>query len=63
MILSLPVNPLAARIALMTASVPELTKRLTSMDGMSSLINSAKITSFSVGAPKVNPFLQDSITF
>lgn len=45
------VYPLATRIALITASVPELTRRLTSMDGISSASNSAICTSCSVGAP------------
>ena len=35
----------------MTASVPELTRRLTSMEGMSSLSSSAISTSRAVGAP------------
>ena len=38
---SRPVNPRARRMALMVASVPELTKRTSSIDGMSSVTRRA----------------------
>jgi len=47
----LPVYPLARRIALIVASVPEFTIRTISMDGTMSTIVSAIVTSSSVGAP------------
>ena len=58
MILSLPVNPLAARIALIVASVPELTIRIISIDGTQSLTSCASSFSLPVGAPKVRPSKQ-----
>ena len=51
MILSFPVNALAKRIPLMTASVPEFTKRTLSIPGKASQTIFAKIISFSVDAP------------
>ena len=38
-------------MALMQASVPELTSRIISMEGTHSFTSSASSTSFSVGAP------------
>mgnify|MGYP000684065819 CR=1 FL=1 len=55
-ILSLPVKPRARRIALMVASVPELTIRTCSIDGTISITFSAILISSSVGAPKERPF-------
>jgi len=49
------VNPRATRIALITASVPELTRRIFSMEGKAFRIISASVTSSSVGAPKLVP--------
>ena len=51
MILSLPVKPLAARTALITASVPELTIRIISTQGTISEISSAISTSKAVAVP------------
>ena len=42
-------------MALMVASVPELTIRTISMDGISSRIMAARVFSLPVGAPKVSP--------
>jgi hypothetical protein len=56
MILFFPLAPLAKRKALMTASVPELVKRILSMKGSLSNINEASSFSFFVGAPKLEPF-------
>ena len=50
-----PVAPRARRTALIVASVPELTKRIISMDGTSFETFSASRTSSSVGAPKDVP--------
>ena len=50
-----PVAPRAKRMALMAASVPELTNRTMSMLGMCFKISSASSTSRSVGAPKEKP--------
>ncbi len=55
MILLRPVAPRARRMALMPASVPELTRRIISIDGTWRMISSASSTSRSVGAPKLNP--------
>ena len=63
MILFLPVYPLAARTALMTASVPEFTMRTISTDGTMLQISLAISTSASVAAPKLKPLRQASITF
>ncbi len=46
-----PVAPRARRMALMVASVPELTKRTISIDGTIFTTRSARRTSSSVGAP------------
>jgi len=51
MILLRPVAPRARRMALMAASVPELTSRTISSEGTSRTISSASSTSRSVGAP------------
>jgi hypothetical protein len=42
-------------MALMVASVPEFTSRTFSMEGKALAIISARITSFSVDAPKLVP--------
>jgi hypothetical protein len=55
MILSLPVNARARRIALMAASVPELTKRIISIEGIAPQIIAASLVSNSVAAPKLVP--------
>ncbi len=55
MILLRFVKPRARRIALMVASVPELTMRTSSMDGTSSMILRATTVSISVGAPNDRP--------
>ena len=55
MILSRPVKPRAARSALITASVPELTMRTISTEGTMVQICSAISTSRSVAAPKLSP--------
>ena len=52
---SRPVKPRARRIALIVASVPELTKRTSSIEGMSSMTRRASRVSSSVGAPKLKP--------
>ena len=62
MILSLPVNPLASRTALIQASVPEFTKRILSILGTMDTANSAILVSISVGIPKLVPFLAFSMT-
>jgi hypothetical protein len=51
MILSLPVDARARRMALMAASVPELTKRSRSIEGIASVISSPRSTSCGFGAP------------
>jgi hypothetical protein len=56
MILLRPVNPRASRMALIVASVPELTMRTSSIDGTSSMIRRATMVSISVGAPNDRPF-------
>ena len=48
-------KPRASRMALMVASVPELTSRTISMEGTASMIASARSISRSVGAPKLVP--------
>ena len=55
---SRPVKPRARRMALIDASVPELTMRTISIDGTASTINSASCVSRSVGAPKLAPLQQ-----
>ena len=55
MILCRSVKARARRMALMVASVPEFTRRTFSMDGTASAIISARMTSFSVEAPKLVP--------
>jgi hypothetical protein len=55
MILSRPVKARATRTALMAASVPELTKRTRSSDGINSRTRSPSWTSSSLGAPKLVP--------
>ena len=55
MTLSRPVNPRATRMALMAASVPELTRRSISMEGTAPATSSASSTSPPVGAPKLAP--------
>ena len=45
----------ATRTALIAASVPELTKRTRSIDGISARTFSPSFTSSSVGAPKLVP--------
>ena len=47
-----PVNALAKRIPLKTASVPEFTKRTLSIPGKASHTILANLISFSVDAPK-----------
>ena len=54
-ITSRPVKPRARRMALIVASVPELTSRTFSIEGTASMINSASSLSASVGAPKLVP--------
>ena len=49
-------------MALITASVPELTIRTISSDGITSVISSAICTSLSVAAPKLSPFSHALIT-
>ena len=48
--------PRARRMALIVASVPELTSRTFSIDGTASMTRSASSLSASVGAPKLVPF-------
>jgi len=55
MILSRFVAALATRTALMAASVPELTNRTRSIDGISIATRCANRVSSSVGAPKLVP--------
>src|SRR3990172_2094917 len=56
MIFSRPVQPRARRIALIVASVPLLTMRTFSIDGIAFLMSVAICVSISVGAPKLKPF-------
>jgi hypothetical protein len=58
--MSRPVNPRAARIALIVASVPELTIRIFCIEGYIFMIISASSTSSGQGAPKLVP---DEIVF
>ena len=53
--LSRPVAARATRIALIAASVPELTKRTRSIDGISIATRCAELGLESVGAPKLVP--------
>jgi hypothetical protein len=55
MILSRPVNARATRTQDMLASVPLLTIRTFSIDGIQLQINSAKSTSRGFGIPKLKP--------
>ena len=55
MIVSRPVKPRASRIALIVASVPELTIRTSSIDGISLQIRRATSVSITVGAPNERP--------
>ena len=50
-------NARATRAALIAASVPELTKRTISIDGISARTRSASVCSSAVGAPKLVPRL------
>ena len=52
-----PVAARATRTVLMAASVPELTNRIRSIEGMSFATRSASRVSSSVGAPKLVPFV------
>ena len=52
---SRPVKPRATRVALIVASVPELTMRTISTDGTASHTSFAISTSRAVGAPKLVP--------
>jgi hypothetical protein len=54
-ILSRLVAARATRTALIAASVPELTKRTRSIDGISIVTRRARRVSSSVGAPKLVP--------
>ena len=51
-----PVNPRASLTALIAASVPEETRRTSSMEGTASTISSASSTSRSVGGAERGPF-------
>ena len=62
MIFSFPVYPLASLIALIHASVPELTNLILSILGTIETARSAIFVSISVGMPKEVPFLAFSIT-
>ena len=53
---SLLVYPLASRIAVIVASVPELTSLIICMDGKYFFIVSANSSSILVGTPKDKPF-------
>jgi hypothetical protein len=52
---SRPVAARATRTALIAASVPELTKRTRSIDGISARTRSPSATSSGLGAPKLVP--------
>jgi hypothetical protein len=54
-ILGLPVNPRASRIALIVASVPELTSRIRSTGATRPMISAASRLSAGVGAPNDRP--------
>ncbi|MCY1186698.1 hypothetical protein D9M73_275940 [compost metagenome] len=58
--MSLPVKPLASLMALIVASVPELTIRIFSMEGMRVAINVASLFSCKVGNPKLVPLMMAS---
>ena len=62
MILSLPVYPRANRIALIAASVPELTNLIFSMYLWLESMSVANSFSNRVGAPKLLPLDTDSVT-
>ena len=62
MILSRPVKPRASRIAVIVASVPELTRRTISSEGSNRHSVSANSTSSSVGAPNDRPSAARSCT-
>ncbi|CFN67672.1 Uncharacterised protein [Bordetella pertussis] len=62
MILWRPVAPRARRMAVMVASVPELTRRTCSSDGRRAISISASSTSASVGAPNDRPWTAASCT-
>ena len=55
MMRSRPVKARATRTALIAASVPELTKRTRSIDGISVRTRSPSSTSRALGAPKLVP--------
>ena len=55
MILARPVKPRASRIALIVASVPELTSRSRSTASTRPMISAASSVSVGVGAPKDSP--------
>ncbi len=55
MMRSRPVNARATRTALIAASVPELTKRTRSIDGISARTRSPSSCSSGLGAPKLVP--------
>ena len=46
----------------MVASVPELTMRTNSMEGINSQTRAAIVVSISVGAPKLKPFSAATLT-
>ena len=50
-------------MALIVASVPEFTSLTCSITGIASFIISARIYSFFVGAPKLNPLFNAFFTF
>jgi hypothetical protein len=62
MIFSRRVCARATRTALIVASVPELTKRTISSDGIIFRTSSASSTSSSVGAPKLVPCLAAAVS-
>ena len=57
MIFLRPVAARASRSALIVASVPELTRRTISIDGIAAMIISASSISPAVGAPNEKPFV------
>ena len=59
---SRPVKPRASRIALIVASVPELTMRSNSIDGTSSVTLRASSVSITVGAPNDRPSTARRVT-
>lgn len=62
MILGRPVKPRANRMALMVASVPELTRRTLSTGLTREMISWASSDSHAVGAPKLSPCWAASVT-